>query len=154
MASGIFDDAKGRWRTYFDNVVAGDPANSRIILAYYQAIEADSTLETRPTKTSLDAQVANTECDFDNYVVSIFTGVAQGISVGEIYADANNVQISGAGSGGGGTNNNILKAIVLYVADYTLGYADAIPLFHYDFVLTTIGVNLDFTIPSTNLHRE
>lgn len=154
MGSEIFNDARGRWRTYFDNVIAGSPANCELFVALYKVIEADGTLKTRTSKTNIDAQAGNTECDFDNYALQTLSSVAQGVTSDEAYGDSANSVIVDAGSAGAGTNNDIVKAILFYWDDNTGSSGDAIPLACYDYILTTTGVDLDFTVPSTGLIRE
>jgi len=154
MASEIFHVVKGEWRTLVDNVIAGSPTNSRLFVAYYKAIEADSTLITRTDKADLEAEAGNTICDFDNYSEPHnLASVTINDSSGEIWADAADMTISAAGSAGGGTNNTILKAVLYYIADHTGSLTGAIPIAYYDFDMLTNGTDLKFQIPTSGLCR-
>lgn len=154
MGSFIFNDARGRWRTYFDNVIAGSPANCELFVALYKAAEADGTLKTRTSKGNINAQTGNTECDFDNYAIQTLNTITEGVTSDEVWGNSADSTILSAGSAGGGTNNNIVKAILFYWDDNTGSESDAIPLCAFDFILTTTGVDLDFTVPTTGLIRE
>jgi len=153
MSSNIFEVGKGKWRAYVDNVIAASPANCKLVVCYYKAIESDALLITRTTKANIDAQVANTEADFDNYVATELGTVTSGVTTGEAWADAANFTISAAGSAGGGTNNTLAKAILFYNPDNTGALSASIPLAYYDCVLTTNGVDLEFKVPTSGLIR-
>jgi len=153
MAARTFIVAKGRINELAQRVADGaNPANAGFFIAYYQGtIQADNVLETHLTKTAVDA--GNAIATFTNYSTDasrLLANVSQTISGTEVYADANDLTITTAG---GTTNNTITRAILYYTPDTTaITNATSVPLVHYQFDVTTTGVDLTFEIGAGGLY--
>jgi len=148
MSAETFIVSKGRINELANRVENSDPGTSGFLLAYYQGVEAFSVLETRATKSAVDAN--NTECTFTNYVVQTLANVIYSTAGVEGFCTADDQVLSNAG---GVVNNTIVRAIVYYATDTALP-ANAIPLAHYQFDITTDGSDLTFDIPASGLYRS
>jgi hypothetical protein len=143
MADQVFNIAKGAFVEKFR-----DSAAQGLILLLKTA-EADATLIDYDT-IALILAGANVECDFTNYARK--TGLTGTITVD----DTNNrVDVDIADqtwtSAGGGTNNNIVKAIFAY--QESAADSGRVPLAHYDFVVTTDGSNLTLEVNASGALR-
>lgn len=151
MSTGQFMIAKGRI------IEAGlqainDATNNALKLDLYKTVPVDTaTLQSYTTRTQINANL--TICDFDNYATKTVAGLARTEDGSEVMLDANDTIWTSAGSAGGGVNNLILLAVLYWDPDVAGGIADWIPLAHYDFIVTTVGVDLKFEVPVSGLYR-
>lgn len=159
MANLVFNIAKGKAATYFTNVDAGSPANSRIIVVLLNitggASAEDGPLRDADTMAAIEA--------LSNVAESTNTGYARktlaGGDVSAVVDDTNdwfNTDISDQ-TWTGVTNTGtgaIMKLVTLYDADNTAGTdSDLIPLTAHDFAVTPDGSDITAVIAAAGLFR-
>lgn len=143
MADGKFNIALGRIADYAAQAGVG---NAAFVVVLLKAAEVDDTLNNYDDLGALLAAAGNTECDFTNYLprktITVVTetlddtGNTKDESIGDlVYTDA-----------GGATNNSIVKILICFDPDTTVGTdADIVPLTHHDASVTTDGSTVTFT---------
>lgn len=149
MGNGVFTIAEGRQAHYATLPAASDS----MIAVVLRGAEADDLLRTRETLAQVLAN--NTEANFTGYARRTLAGVTVTVdhSAGTpiVRFDAN---LTAWDPAGGATNNTTAKLIACYVP--TSGAADSaiIPVWHWDFVRTTDGVNpLGWSVAETGVWR-
>lgn len=147
MADGVFNIAKGKVNELVTRVDDDDPTDAAIVLVLLKtSAEADATLEDYATLALLLAG-SNTEANFTNYARAVLTSTVPSTSVDNTNnwatADLPNTTWSSAG---GTLDNTLVKMIVCYDPDSTIGDdTTLVPLTHHDFDVTTDGNDLTAT---------
>lgn len=138
MANFAFNIAKSRTVELGIRVDTNDPANAVLVLVYYEAMEAQATLQDRVDKAAIDAVGGNTVATFVGYANMVMDDTEVSATVDHInnwYNADFDDQLLTATSG-----NATISAILYYDSDSTGGTdADMVPLHHWDFVHTPNG---------------
>lgn len=157
MADGIFNVAKGRGVEFYNRVKSNDPSTSvfKIVLLKAGGLESDDVLDNHDDLAALLA-ASNDEADFTNYARKVLADA-------DIVAlpapdDTNNrrdidLPDQTWTSAGGAANNSLGKALVVYFPDTGGADGTGIPVAHYDFVVTTTGINLVLQFASAGFYR-
>lgn len=147
MADGVFNIAKGRAVELYNRVKSNDPANSAFVIVLLKAAEADGVLEDYDDLGALLGAAGNTEADFTNYTPRKVLSDAE-LAALPAPDDTNNrydidLPDQTWTAAGGALNNTLVKLLVCYDSDTTLGTdANILPVAHYDFAVTTDGSDL------------
>lgn len=160
MANIVFNISKGEVNAYTKRVVNNDPANSALVLVLLllKTAQADATLldyDTLDAILTAGGGTANVEADFTNYARKVLTNTELSAPTvddtgNEQYSDMPDQTYTSAG---GATNNTLVKALVCYDNDTTVGTdANLIPLTAHDVSVTTDGNNLTLTIPANGFY--
>ena len=146
MANEVFNIAKGRVVEWYNRVENNDPANSAFILVLLKAAEVDATLRDYDDLSTLIAAAGNTEADFTNYARKTLTDAdLAALPAPDDTNDRYDVDLPDQTwtAAGGATNNTLVKALLCYDSDTTVGTdANIIPVAHYDFTPTTDASDL------------
>jgi len=157
MADGVFNIAKGEMLTYYKNVKNNNPANSVFVVVLLKAAEADDTLNNYDDLAALLSAAGNTEADFSGYQRKELTDVdlpavpAPDDTNNWIQLDIPDITWTAAG---GAVNNTLVKLLICYDSDNTVGTdANIIPLCYYDFSVTTDGSDITAQINANGFYR-
>jgi hypothetical protein len=157
MADGVMNIAKGRVVEYYNRVESNDPANSAFIIVLLKAAEADATLIDYDDLGALLLAAGNTEADFTNYARKTVTDVElAALPAPDDTNDRYDVDIPDQiwNNAGGTTNNTLVKLLICYDSDTTVGTdSNIIVLGHYDFSITTNGGNLTAQVNAAGFFR-
>lgn len=157
MSDGVFNVSKGRGVEFYNRVKSNDPANAvfKIVLLKAAGLESDDVLDNHD---ALDALLAasNDEADFTNYARKVLAdGDLAALPAPDDTNNRRDIDLPDQtwASAGGATNNSLGKAIVVYMPDTAGADSTAIPVAHYDFVVTTTGINLVLQFASAGFYR-
>ena len=154
MASQVLNIAKGRVKELYNRVKSNDPANSAIIVIALKVAESDAALIDYADLAALLAAAGNTECDFTNYARTVFTDVElAALPSPDNAADTSSVDIPDITytDAGGTVDNTLVKMIVCYDSDTTLGDdSNIVPMTHNSFAVDPTTSGLTLTIQSTD----
>jgi hypothetical protein len=149
MANVVANVALGRGAHYASQVGVG---NAALVVVLLQAAEADDALRDHDDLAALLAVTGNTEATFTNYARIIRT-------TGTVTVDdvANTVAADTADftwtDAGGATNNTLVKLLICYDPDTTVGTdADIIPLTLHDYAETTTGSTITATVDAAGYY--
>ena len=157
MADQPFNIAKGRVVEWYNRIESNDPTNAAFILVLLKASEADAVLIDYDDLGALLGAVGNTEADFTNYARKVLTDVE--LAALPAPDDTNNqydidLPDQTWTAAGGAVNNTLVKALICYDSDTTLGTdANIIPCAHYDFTPTTDGSDLTLKFNAAGFYR-
>lgn len=144
-----FQIARGRIVELAKRVIDGDPATSNFVIGLLKVAESDAGLETRATYADIIAN--NTGADFTNYGLvetNILTNLSITNGVSDVRIDCDDFVWVNAG---GTLDNTLVKAVVFYL-DLAANINTAVPLCHFNFPITTTGINLTFRTSTTGLY--
>lgn len=146
MADIVFNVARGRVRTYYDNVDGNSPANSALIVVPVETsgLEADATLADHDTLSALLAGTSNEQTTMGRKTLTDtdLSAAAQDDTNNRLDLAGPQVTWSGA------TGNAISALVICYDPDTTTGDdTTLVPLVKLDFAITPDGsdVTADLT---------
>lgn len=146
MATTMMDVGRGTFASLGGTGALTGTAS--LLLVTFRLTEANATLQTRATLAAVLAGALSTESAYTNYArIPVTTGVAVSIASHVTKLTMPNQTWANAG---GGVNEAITSAMVLYKPSSAATDAQCIPLATYDFVITTDGSNLTATIDPVN----
>lgn len=150
MANFQFNVSRGA-SAYYAGLPAANDAWIAVLLKA-SGMQGDDAMADHDTLAALLA--SNTEADFTNYNRQTLTGVTAVVDdAGNVVdIDCDNPSFTSAG---GAANNTLGKLIFAYDADTTGGTdADIIPLYAWDYGVTTDGSTLLISIPTGGFARH
>lgn len=151
MADFVFNNAKGKAGTYFNNVDSGSPANSRIICVVIEAtgIEADATLKDYDALDALLGGTSNEQTSMGRKTLAAAdVTITLDDSGDKLDVDVTDQTWTAA------TGNGVGALVFCYDPDYTVGTdADLIPLTKHDFTVTPDGSDITAQINASGLYR-
>lgn len=151
MADFVFNIAKGKAGTYFNNVDSGSPANSRIIVVPIETtgIEADATLKDYNDLSALLGGTSNEQSTMGRKTLAAAdVTITVDDTNDRLDVDVSDVTWSAA------TGNAVSALVFCYDPDNTGGTdADLIPLTKHDFVVTPDGSDITAQIATAGLYR-
>jgi hypothetical protein len=152
MADFVFNVAKGRVRTYYDNVDGNSPANSALIVVLLESsgLEADATLKDYDDLSALLAGASNEQTTMGRKTLTDtdLSASAQDDTNDRLDLDIPDQTWSAA------TGNAVGKLLVCYDPDTTTGTdTTLVPLTAHDFSITPDGSDVTAQIAASGFFR-
>jgi hypothetical protein len=158
MADEPFNIALGRTVEFYNRVESNDPTNAAFMVMLLKVAESDATLRDYDTFAAILAG-SNTEADFTNYerknITDTDLAAFPSPDDGNDRFDIDMPDIVWVNAGGA-SNNTLAKLVIGYIADASpspISDANIVPVAHYEFVVTTSGINIQATVNSAGFYR-
>lgn len=142
----MFPVSKGRFVSYADLAVGASP--TILVILIKSTVQADATLQTYLTLSTLLAGSGNTEANFTNYVRKVISSPLTVTTNTGTGTGSNSVAWAGATwlAAGGATNNSMGKLIFAYRPTSSTPDSGCIPLAKHDLTSTTTGSDYLVTV--------
>lgn len=151
MADGVFNIALGEVKK-FAKLDGGANDALLLILLKSAGLQADATLRDHDDLSALLATTTD-EADFTNYARKVISSVTITVDDTNERVDID-IADQTYTAAGGATNNTLLKALLCYDPDTTVGTdTTVVPLTFHDFSVTTDGSDLTAQVAAAGFFR-